>query len=63
MKVIDKKTRKDVAGKFYIKVSSGEVYEYTYSPVAGHFDADPKQLYLRKDLQLKVIDSKEIEDE
>ena len=44
-----KKTGEVELGKFYFNIK-GDVYEYSYSPVAGHFDNDTQQLRKRDDL-------------
>ncbi len=53
MRVVDKITGEVIDDEeYYIKVSDGTVYAYTYSPVAGHFDNDRLQLHSRKKLML-----------
>ena len=60
MKIIIKKKLGDeaVKGKFYIDLNTN-VFEYSYSPVAGHFDNDTRQLRIREDLIAKITERKE----
>ncbi len=54
LRIKQKQTNKLMEDGFYFDMK-GNVYEYSYSPMAGHFDHDPKQLRIRKDLFVELI--------
>ncbi len=55
--VIEDKGGQEKTGTFYLSVVNGvlsnNVFEYTYSPVDGHFDNACRQLKKRKDLHMR----------
>lgn len=42
-----------ISGDYYVSLN-GEVFEYSHSPVAGHFEDDPKQLRRRDELVAEI---------